>query len=555
MVIPNPVDETPTLAMNAGNLTTPPPDDDISVATATIENRFIQNPTEIKEYVIKFLFRPKTSAGNTEVARTHYAILKTINEIYSDTTTIYDNYGSTMKEFSAPKSYDEYLRHFKLQYVKANTDKNRKPIYLVFHRFRSTVPISEVRKHTVISSLLQKQSTRMSTHLWTEDETRISNIGFYVNVDPSNYLKDDFEEKIKNDIASTTGRAKKKIPKFQCSYSSPFVMSDDGVRIATKSYDLQCRQRDAKDIVKLLQEAYGANPTFIFHRLRHKNLTIYKNAIRKQNAFLAQSRVVPIHGVSEDAMFALDNELMQVKGVKQVLRHRDTVSKGRWSLMTTEADFKYVVLMMKEHLPPWVKHFSKEFPPPSHFPPPAVAFRNNFDEDSEGSDNSFATYMSACSSIFNVEDIEFNSPPAPTNAAPQAWGGDAPDILTTAESAPAVSGITQDEHDKLVRENNKLIRTIEELTRQVKSLAEKQAQTQPPPPPISPPVMDIQQIIAALQSAVALAAQQQSQPDRPQNAPTVQPEIPTNVNVNESNNALNMSMDASEEDSYRTNNE
>jgi hypothetical protein len=35
----------------------------------------------------------------------------------------------------------------------------------------------------------------------------------------------------------------------------------------------------------------------------------------------------------------------------------------------------------------------------------------------------------------------------------------------------------------------------------------------------------------------------------------VQPEIPTNVNVNESNNALNMSMDASEEDSYRTNNE
>ena len=165
-------------------------------------------------------------------------------------------------------------------------------------------------------------------HLWKEDETQITNLGFYVNVDPSNVTKEYFGERICTKISVCTHRDKKKIPKFHCGFSSPFVIEEGGTRMSTKAYDLQCKQSDAKDLITLLQETYKTNPQFVFHRIRHHNLTAYKNAIRKQNSFLAKSRVVPIKGVSMDSMLYVLNEISQIPGVIDTFPHKDLASHG-----------------------------------------------------------------------------------------------------------------------------------------------------------------------------------------------------------------------------------
>lgn len=108
--------------------------DNDSVATAEGNNRTIANKGERKEYVVKFLFRPTNENKSSEIALTHYKILKTINEIYPDETTIYDNFGQTIKEFKPPKSYDEYLRHFSLQYVKGKAKSESMLSYLRYSR-------------------------------------------------------------------------------------------------------------------------------------------------------------------------------------------------------------------------------------------------------------------------------------------------------------------------------------------------------------------------------------------------------------------------------------
>jgi hypothetical protein len=478
-------------------------DDDISVNTVEAKNLIIVNSGERKEYVVKFLFRPTNESGNSEVARTHFNILKTIYDNYPDETTIFDNYGSTMKEFKNPKTYDQYLRHFKLQYVKGNKYKNRNPIYLAFHRLQSTVPISEIRKHHVIAALLQKVNTRLTTHNWKEDETRIATLGFFVGVDPGNHLKEDFEERIKSAIATATRRTKKNIPRFQCGFTSPFVITADKNRIATKSYDFQCRQKDAKELIQLLQTTYQANPSFIFHKLRHKNLPAYTNAIRKQNSLLANSRVVPIQGVNEDQMFSLENELLQVDGIKEILRHKETHSRGRWSIMTTEAFFKPIVAELSAHLPDWVQFYATEFPSDEDFPAPGLAFKNQpFEEGSEGS---FNTYMSACSSIYTIQDDTFDLPPERSNAITQAWGGDpVPALLDSTVSTPANSGISQDDFDAVNRENARLNRKLDELTVLVKNMQQSH-QT-----PQQPSQIDMNIIIAAATQAAlqAVAAAQ-----------------------------------------------
>ena len=255
-----------TMAYNPLTLTAST--DNVSISTTMSENCFLTLHDEVKEYVVKFLFQPNTSSHNTEVAQTHYIILCFITHLYPE-AQVFDNFGKTMKEFPLLKTFDAYLCHFKLQFVKANPNKKRNAICLTFHRIRSSVPISKIHKNLEVAALLSKQNTRLTLHLWKEDETQIANLGFYVKVDPGNITKEYFEECACTKILESTRQDKKKIPQFHCGFSSPFVIEEGGTRTSTKAYDLQCKQSDAKELITLLQEMYKIDPHFVFHRIRH----------------------------------------------------------------------------------------------------------------------------------------------------------------------------------------------------------------------------------------------------------------------------------------------
>jgi hypothetical protein len=468
--------------------------DDISVATATAENRNIVYTKEPKEYVAKFVFKPKNSETNTEVAKTHYKLLQAIKEIYPD-VKIFDSYNEEINKFPTLKSYAEYLRHFNLQFVKQNEKKNRKSLYLCFHRIITPVSLSEIRRHTIIATLLSKVNTQLTTHLWKEDETRIANLGFHVGVDPSNHLKEDFENSIRKKIAAVTNRNIKNIPHFQCAFTSPYLMDENGNKTSSKSYDIQCRQQDAAELIKLLQQTYQVNPTFIFHKMRHQNLTAYRNAIRKQNLYLSRSRVVPIQGVHEEQMFYLENELLASNGILSALRHKLSEKTGRWSIMTTEQDFKEVCDLLKNNLSNWTAKITNDYSltmDTSHLPPIGLAFKNQpYDDESDGS---FRSYLSACSSIYSLDDDTHDFPPITDKPMVQAWGpAPIPEVLHSTASQ-SVSGISQDEYDRMARENQNLNRKIEELTIKMKSFERQKPTTTPP--------IDIQSIIDATTSAV-----------------------------------------------------
>ena len=281
----------PTMASEP--LTSTAPTDDVSASTTMAENRFLTSHDKVKEYVVKFLFRPNTSSHNTEVAQTHYNILCCITHLYPE-AQVFDNFGKTMKEFPLLKTFDAYLRHFKLQFVKANPNKKRNAVYLSFHRIRSSVSISEIRKNSEVAALLSKQNTRLTVHLWKEDETQIANLGFNVKVDSSNVTKEYFEERVCTKISESTHRDKKKIPQFHCRISSPFVIEEGGTRTSTKAYDLQCKQSDAKELITLLQETYKTDPQFMFHQIRHRDMNAYKMQFANKTRSLLKAESFPL---------------------------------------------------------------------------------------------------------------------------------------------------------------------------------------------------------------------------------------------------------------------
>ena len=187
----------PTIAYDP--LTSTAPTNDVSISMTIAENCFLTSHDEVKEYMVKFLFRPNTRSHNTEVLQTHYNILCCITHLYPE-AQVFDNFGKFMKEFPLLKTFDTYLCHL----VKANPDKKCNAIYLSFHRIRSSISISKIRKNSEVAALLSKQNTHITVHLWKEDETQIVNLGFYVMVDPSNVTKEYFEECVRTKISEST---------------------------------------------------------------------------------------------------------------------------------------------------------------------------------------------------------------------------------------------------------------------------------------------------------------------------------------------------------------
>ena len=113
-----------SVAMASEPPTSAAPTDDVSISTAVAKNCFIPSPEEVKEYVVKFMFHPDSSSNNTEVAKTHYDILRCITNFYPK-AQVFDNFGKTMKEFPLLNNFYDYIRHIKLQFVKADPNETQ----------------------------------------------------------------------------------------------------------------------------------------------------------------------------------------------------------------------------------------------------------------------------------------------------------------------------------------------------------------------------------------------------------------------------------------------
>ena len=421
-------------------------------------------------------------------------------------------------------------------------------MYIVYHRILSSVPIGEIRRHAIISSLLQKLNTRMSIHLWSEDDTDIANLGFFVQIDPTNLLHDELEERVKHQIAIATKRPIKKIPRFHCGYTSPFLLNNDNNCTSTKSYDLQCHRKDAKDLIDLLQATYRNNPFFVFHKLRHRNQDAYKSTICKQNAFLSRIKVIPIQGISPDLMFYLHRELEQVEGILDICHHKLTNSAGRWSVITTADNFQTLSNYLQANLPTWAAHHAQTYNIDlSELPPVGTAYKNRpYPEESDGT---FESYWSMCASVYTLDAAdEFNQPPAYSAPIPQAWDTplSIPQIVKNSRTTASTSTLSPD--DNLRADNERLKKQVDELKREMaefkqerQRLLNQQQQLQSPALASTPSTVtlrpeDLARIVE-LTSQTVIASFQQHFPTAPAQA---HPALP------DSDNELDLSMDASD---------
>ena len=451
--------------------------DEASCNTTDVDNKKVYYEGEEKEYVVKFIFRPDKNE-NTKVASTHFSVLQVIRQVYPE-ITIFNNHGRKVKDLNTLKNYNDYARNYELHFMKGNDKNQRDPLYLIFHRIHSRVLISQIRRHHSVEQRLKEHHGKMLVHHWKEDETRILNIGFFVGIDPANTMESEVTERLIKEIYKETKCPEKKIPKFRIHFSSPFTYTLRKRHRSTKAYGLQCRQEDAKEILRLLNETFKKDPKFMFHRFKHESdesRTYYLESIYAQNDFLFDHKVIPIEGVNEDIMFYLEGKIFQIEGVTEISRHKKLEEKGRWNIHTTEAYFDSVANKLEEFIADWVREIiSTENRSPGNLPQPArVAFKHKrqIAEDDDTNEVSYETNLSSCASLYAKEnmlddDDEANDargkPPTGSTAATQAWISptkvktvlNAPKVVETRQSSTTPSQLTtNDDRDKRVMAEN-----------------------------------------------------------------------------------------------------
>ena len=462
-----------------------------SINTVVVENIIDRSNIPTKEFTIRWQFSPKTERGNTQVATTHYELLMAMKRNFQE-MKIFDNKGCEMKFKKSILSFREYSKHYELIYFKGNPEKNRRPQFSCFHHILTDSSINEIRNHEEINFILQKQNVKLNNHEWDEQSTRILNLGFFGGVDPSNYTRQQFKNDLRNKIAASTNRQPAKVPKFKCRYSSPFqyISDNDSIRdkrITTKAYNLEVRQRDAKEMIKLIQQTYKDNATFIFHRLRHTHPNIYSNAIRAQNKHLNSVRVIPIVGITKNEMFYLSNELLKIDGVTMVLEHPRTEIEGRFNVITDIQKFRDVTDIIASNLENTIIQIREKYSLSvnANFPPISVSFRSPNDDLS--STDTMQSYVSACSSLFSGIDTGDDNPPESTLVPIQAWNKP----LSTQQTVSTYSSITTTNNgeklQQMMEENKRLMNKVNELSQQVQILlTQKNASdhlAKPPKPP------------------------------------------------------------------------
>ena len=140
----------------------------------------------------------------------------------------------------------------------------------------------------------------------------------------------------------------------------PFTINTTNHHIATKAYDLQCARKDVRQLHQYIEKVYQDNPTFIFHKLQHNDFHAYSNAIRCQNTYLANQRVVPLEGILADIMFYLAMHIEEIPGVHDIQTHKLTTSQRRYNVITNRKWFASVTEMIQTNLHGWIKEIQSK---------------------------------------------------------------------------------------------------------------------------------------------------------------------------------------------------
>lgn len=398
----------------AGARPAPPPmdhDDNASIATKQTGVEISEIDHEMKEITIRFEFEPN---GNKERAAqftiVHTQILQEIQKAFEESVIVFDNKATKIgkidiTEWVVPTMHS---RHFKTHVIQGT--KRRGSKLIICHRFHTTATLYQLRNEPAVRDLLESKKVYMRRHAWDETKVSLLQIGHYLQCNPQHYSEAAAVARLQAEVLAKNPKAK--LPPIRFIFGSP---RKDHIR--SKAYAIEFAKEDADVMIRILKDTYAGTNKLLLARLRYNSPDAYVKALKFQNHHLAKHYVMPLHNVSNDAMFYLKDKILEIPGVEDVIK---TEVEGRYNITVVQSEFNQVKALLVEkftemytaHVPADVKQIFDGLP--------GVSAKSS-DEFSFG-DRSFESMSAA--SFASLDDTSFTT----SVTTESAWKKPLPEI-------------------------------------------------------------------------------------------------------------------------------
>ena len=238
-----------------------------------------------------------------------------------------------------------------------------------FHKTDSTQTISQLKYDSMangnkgIFDTLRSNSAFLRMRKY-ESQTEAS-IGFFLGINPKLTLRKALKDKIDHiitwldlddDDTKLLMKESKKgdsntqeiiIPAYDIHHKI-FSSGNGDDRLTSTVYEIRTSPTHAATLKSILCKASHPDnhPIVQFipygiQGITHKD--IYKNLIKKQNAFIRESSIIPVYDIKEQDIGTLTQKIEESKYIQSIESTNETTSKGKYFMITTKKDYQSAV--------------------------------------------------------------------------------------------------------------------------------------------------------------------------------------------------------------------
>ena len=446
----------------------PPTDDDGSVATTMAGNTTGTLDPDLIELTLRFEFDPKTTAEAKAVAHSHAMIILAIKDEFDEDVTIFNNKGKEVKLDRNHVGPAFHQRNFKMH--KTEATKNRKAKHFVIHRFHSTLPLSTIKGFNTVHALLKKTNCYIKHHYWPEDVFNLSTPGYYLGVNPQHYTPDATKQIIIQQISAKHPNLK--IPDFRLVYSSPNI-THNSVKERTKAHAIEIQRTDTTVMIRLLKDTFKGTCQLLLARLRYQHQQAFVNALKMQSILLNSHFVIPLFGISNEALKFIGPYIKTMPGVVDVTSTKKTATEGKFLILVEKSK----IVPVRNQLKAEFQHVYESTVPESvqrahtFDEEPHVSTRQ--DDESSGAQSFMSLSVASFSSFATTDEpAEFEMSPSAT----QTYSSWADMVASPRSPTPNISEVPKTSVPPTVSVLTSESAMISSLQAQVKALQTERQQ-------------------------------------------------------------------------------
>ena len=388
----------------------PNPSSSQSVATEHTGNRMGENPRDSIVFCVKAEFVANPSVKAT-VMKLHIDLIRLFHRTHTHSLIVFDKNEKILTKYHLDQVRN--LADYKALFdVSSKPGNNTRPTrHSVVMNFRSTLSLRDIKSNFSVQEYLDTNKIYLRFHHFPRDIIETTSLGWLCGYHPTQHdhvaLKDLMLERIGANFPDEV------IPYFHLTYSSPSrARKGGGPRITTKALEIMVDRDLRFKLDRFIKNTFAGENFYVKWKLRDEAPETFRNAMTVQSKFLAESRTVPIHGITEEQMLSLRPHLLNSPATISIERTRTTPKTGRWNLLSNREHFKQA----KSHVQDVLKKFSEFVPTEnSALPTDWKAWdedANTLDNSSEGDASYLTTSARSFASLVNDEDCnaEENKP-------------------------------------------------------------------------------------------------------------------------------------------------